>query len=103
MDRIQFQKENKTKNPPKTQLAKKKVFWKHNNKNGLLLQGKGLKIFVTELAFFQKKIAADHLPLLLDWSISFNLCLHTNFFIACCVEMPAPEYILFNYKMPEVL
>lgn len=51
------------------------------------------------LLSFQEKIVAGHLLLLLDWSISFNLCLHTNYFIACCMEIPVPEYILFNYKM----
>lgn len=48
---------------------------------------------------FQEKIAGSHLPLLLDRSISFNLSLHTNYFIACCMEIPVLEYILFNYKM----
>lgn len=96
-------KQNKTKQPKQTnlQLAKMKGFWKHNDKNGLVLQGVALRILFKYFLSFKEKIVAHHLPLLLEQSISFNLSLHINYFIACYMEIPIPEQILFNLKMTE--
>lgn len=44
----------------------------------------------------KKKITAAHLPLLLNRSITFHLSVHTNCFIAWCMEIPIPEYTLFK-------
>lgn len=57
-----------------------------------MLQG---EVFIEELSCEEKKIAG-HLPLLLDHSISFSFSLHTNYFIAWCMEIPVSKYILFK-------
>lgn len=101
MDSIQFQKKKskKTKTQKYSSLLKGKDFGNTVIQMGLCYQRKDWGFLLKNLLCFEEKIVAAHLWLFLDRSISFNSFLHTNCFIACCVKISVPEYIVFNYKM----
>lgn len=59
---------------------------------GLCCKGR----FLLKNYLVKKKKIAGHLPLLLNHFISFHFSPHENYFIAWCMEIPVPEYILFK-------
>lgn len=94
MDYIHFEKKIKAKipNPLKTQLVERKGLQNTIKTMGLCYKGR----FLLKNDLVKKKIIASDLPLLLYHSISSYFSLHTNYFIAWGIEIPVPEYMLFQ-------